>query len=67
MDIIKFRDQTRARLIAQRGNYRQIVETSGLDYSWLSKFASAVIDNPTVTRLHTLAGALDAIEKGKAA
>lgn len=32
-------EQVRARLIAFKGRYPEVCERSGLDYSWLSKFA----------------------------
>jgi hypothetical protein len=33
-------ETVRARLVAFKGRYPEICEQSGLDYSWLSKFAS---------------------------
>lgn len=32
-------EQVRTRLIAFKGRYPEVCERSGLDYSWLSKFA----------------------------
>lgn len=33
-------EEVRTRLIAFKGRYPEVCERSGLDYSWLSKFAS---------------------------
>lgn len=33
-------DDTRAALVEQRGNFRQLAAASGLSVSWLSKFAN---------------------------
>lgn len=67
MNVIAFRDELRARLIAQRGKYRQICELSGLTDSWVSKFANRAIQNPTVSKLDRLSQALDEIERPEAA
>lgn len=67
MDVIAFRDELRARLVAQRGKYRKISDASGLTDSWLSKFANEAIQNPTVSKLDRLARALDDIERPEAA
>jgi transcriptional regulator with XRE-family HTH domain len=67
MDVIAWKDELRARLIAERGKYRQVCEASGLTTSWLSKFASGTISNPTVSNLDRLARALDALNHPRAA
>lgn len=67
MDVIAFRDELRSRLIAQRGKFRQIRNASGLTDSWLSKFANAAIQNPTISKLDRLAKALDDIDRPEVA
>ena len=48
---------------SQRGNYRRISDSYGIDYSWLVKFANGKMPNPTVDNLHALQVALDREEK----
>jgi transcriptional regulator with XRE-family HTH domain len=67
MNVISWKDELRARLIAERGQYSRIRESSGLTTSWLSKFASGAINNPTIENLDRLARALDALHQPKAA
>lgn len=41
-------------LAARRGSYHAIVDATGISYSWLSKFASGHICNPTFARVEQL-------------
>lgn len=56
----------RERLVRFRGQYRQFCNETGVDYSWLSKFANGKIPNPTVQSLEDLGKALEQWE-GKVA
>lgn len=48
-------------LLAQRkGEWRKISNKTGLDYSWLTKFAQGKIKNPGFQKIQTLSAYLKA-------
>lgn len=49
-------DKARDYLEANKGSWPQICEDTGLDYSWLCKFAVGKIDDPSVRKIETLLG-----------
>ena len=51
-------EQIKAALDSRRGTWRQVCEDTGLDYSWLTKFAQGQIKNPGYRKIQTLAGYL---------
>jgi len=51
-------DQLRQNLTTQKGQITRIAKESGISYSWLIKFASGHISNPTVRSLRRLESAL---------
>jgi len=53
MDILDKVKQIRL-TVMNRGKYRVIAEESGVGYQWLTKFASGVIQNPTVINIAKL-------------
>ena len=50
MKILIITDQLRAK-VKNHGNYGKIADDSGVDVSWLSKFAVGATRNPTINRL----------------
>ncbi len=52
MDTINFIKQ---RLDECKGNWPAVCEQTGLDYSWLTKFAQGKIPNPGFAKVQTLA------------
>lgn len=59
-------DQIVLRLLqARKGEWQAVAASSGVSYSWLSKFANGHIDNPgfgTLTKLHDALTKADAQE-----
>ena len=53
MDDIEF---IRDRLNACKGTWPKVCEETGLDYSWLTKFAQGKIPNPGYAKISTLKG-----------
>lgn len=59
--------ETRARVRAHKGRYRELAALTDLSESYISKFARGERgDNPRMDTLDRLTGALDEIEKSKA-
>ena len=52
----------RDRLINVRGHYKLVAQYAGMDYTWVSKFATGVMTNPTTLSLYRLENALDIVE-----
>jgi hypothetical protein len=52
MDTIQF---IRNSLEDSKGNWPQICEETGIDYSWLTKFAQGLIPNPGYRKVDALA------------
>lgn len=55
----------RTRLNLCRGHWADIEKSSGVSYSWLSKFARAEINNPTIENLQAVSDACDALLEAK--
>ena len=56
--------ELRNRLRNHRGHYSQMCKCTGLDLSWLSKFANSRIENPTIKQLEKLDRELTRWEEG---
>lgn len=48
-------DEALVRLQAAKGQWPKICEETGLDYSWLTKFAQGQIKNPSARKIEQLA------------
>jgi len=53
-------EMLKAQLRQRRGDFQDLVDKSGMSYSWLSKFANDHIPNPGITSLKKLKAALEA-------
>jgi len=51
-------DDVRDRLVARRGEWRQIAADANVSYSWVSQFVRRVIVNPGYHTLRSLRAAL---------
>ncbi len=47
-------NQVKQSLEARRGTWPRVCEETGLDYSWLTKFAQGKIPNPGYKHIETL-------------
>lgn len=56
----------RKRLRVFQGQYPAISRSTGLSYSWLTKFAQGKMTNPTLRNLGPLLDALDSMEAEQA-
>jgi len=55
-------NDTRGRLARFHGRYPEICKSSGLSYSWLTKFAQGRANNPTMRNLEKLQAVLLELE-----
>jgi len=49
----------RSNLNLRRGRWAELARQSGVSYSWLSKFARGLIENPGLRTLERLSAAMD--------